>query len=126
MTDLRKLAEAATPGLTLEYEEQYAEDGCYDTENGCPGHATGMADVWPRWNEADGDPRHCEEPGEMRIEDAAYLAACSPEVVIRLLDVVDAARRIWKPFDEETGLPVVNKMMTLGRALAALDALGEA
>jgi len=85
---LRALAEKATPGKLIEYEESYAEDGCYGTENGCPGHATGMADTWG----ADDGVRLCNEPGEMLVENAAYLAALDRATMLQLLDVIDAAQ----------------------------------
>lgn len=95
---LRELAEAATPGPWRVL-----------THNGRPSTRVTFqrADEWGTV----ADVRYRNGPA-----DAPYIAAVSPDVVMRLLDVVEAARRLLDP-----GWTVAD-FDTLDTALAALDA----
>lgn len=113
MTDLRRLAEAATPGpWTTDYGGQnwwIAACGIGDDD----------ATIWsPNPPTPDLGGEREDDNGEADRRNAAYIAACSPEVILALLDVVDAARGAQVAalyLDERTTFPI------LDAALARLD-----
>lgn len=83
---LRALASAASIGPWSVHGNNcdewyvYALHARYET---LPGNPSPVKVAWVPWS-----------PGTLRHEhDAAYIAAASPDVVLRLLDALDAARR---------------------------------
>ena len=96
MSDLRKLAEAATPGLWV---------------------AVGMNEPDDTVCTIDDDPICHAHP-----DDTRYIAAVSPEVVIGLLDRIDALRAVLGELAYPTrGLTSVEKRRVAREALAADD-----
>lgn len=88
---LRALAEAATPGpwdVRVAYDADngvvdpntYVAPGYYDNI----GIYSASADKWPA---------ACDEYNIFERNDAAYIAAASPDVLLSLLDALDEARR---------------------------------
>jgi len=93
MTDyakLRALAEAATPGewrIEIDSEESY-EGGISYSE--WTGTLIGPENAIPsRWAIARGETNRIAEISELRMEDAAYIAAANPQTMIALLDERD-------------------------------------
>jgi hypothetical protein len=84
---LRELAEAATPG------PWFAENGLFLNENwavGAGGIGGLVAEIWTREQSDDA----AEEGRD--AADAAYIAAASPDVVLRLLAIEEAAQEVMR------------------------------
>jgi hypothetical protein len=125
---LRRLAEAATPGpWEIEREELDTSFSDEEQEQAFPVRV-GPFNLAPEGGLVDPD-----EAAQLE-RDAAYLAALSPEVVLALLDVAEAARKMSARLDNgylvcgqcrATAHPGERIAHTpwcrLGAALAALD-----
>ena len=83
MSELRKLAEAATPGP---WKVVFPENGDMNVEWHVNGRAVNVVASWPGevWGESG------REGADMR--DAVYIAAVSPDVVLRLLDEIEGLK----------------------------------
>jgi len=98
LDDLEALARAATPGPWAAFHD---EDNTWQlVETRTPG-AANLTD----------------DSGVLVSQDAAYIAACSPERVLALVAVVRAARK------EERSHSIVRRADTLTDLAVALDAL---
>jgi hypothetical protein len=110
MTDLRALAEAATPGPWFydSYSRVFSTLLVQADDDNCE-----VASVPP----AAGDTAHGRHAA-----DAAYIAAVYPDVVLRLLDVVDAAREIQPTrYDDQWATIMLPDLDALRDALDRLD-----
>jgi hypothetical protein len=122
MTDLRALALAATPGPWFEADWN-DDDGQVKTtiERRTPEVLRpGWASIWP---DAMVHHRVAEtEAGENPLADAAYIAACSPDRILALLDVVEAAQWFVNGIAATAGdNPQFDALCAALAALAALD-----
>lgn len=91
LSDLRKLAEAATPGpWRVEPQHGYTED--YIVTNHPSWQGPGLLRYVGECGLAHGQ----EKRPQKFQDDAAYIAALSPERVLALLDVIEAAKAMFE------------------------------
>lgn len=107
MTDLRALAEAATPGPWTALIESYEAPGAMFVTH---------------------QPEDAQTPIVLGVaySDAAYIAAADPTTVLALLDVLDAARRLSdkRTVDSDGFWVSQREMRYLDDAIARYDAAG--
>jgi len=110
MDDLRKLAEAATPGPWKYATPNTVRAGRF---NVVPNTAAGGSGVG------------LAGKSDAERANAAYIAACSPDRILRLLDAVDKAREVLSVYEQfciDDSRGYASEYAALRTALAALEA----
>jgi hypothetical protein len=110
LTELKQLAERATP-------KWKSGVWCGDDDNKWaaigPQHKQ-TSDEWEL------DPE--STAGKAAERDAAYIAAVSPDVILRLIAVAEAANALWGNYSKENLAQTKDNVANLKQALAALNA----